>query len=154
VLNLSDIWGNRAGDLVETLLSAGTWRERFAMLDQAFLAKLGPAGQRPEIAWAWQRLRKSHGSVPIQRLADEIGYSRRHFSDRFREAVGVTPKSAARVFRFKRACRLIADERPSLAHVALACGYYDQAHLTREWNALAGCSPRAWVLSELPFLQD
>jgi AraC-like DNA-binding protein len=154
VLNLSDIWGNRAGDLVEMLLAAGTWRQRFAILDGAFVSKLNPANPRPEIAWAWQRLLKSHGSVPIQLLADEVGYSRRHFSDRFRDAIGVTPKSAARVFRFERACRLIRDERPSLAHLAVECGYFDQAHMTREWKALAGCSPRAWIARELPFLQD
>ena len=75
-------------------------------------------------------------------------------SERFREEIGLTPKSAARVFRFERACRLIKDERPRLAQVASACGYYDQAHMTREWNALTGCSPNAWIASELPFLQD
>ncbi len=154
VLNLSDIWGNRAGDLIEMLLAANTWRHRFAILDRAFLSKFNPTSPQPEIAWAWRRLEKTHGSVPVQRLADEIGWSRQHFSDRFRDAIGVTPKSAARVFRFERACRLIMDERPSLAHVAASCGYFDQAHMTREWNALAGCSPRAWIASELPFLQD
>ena len=92
--------------------------------------------------------------MPVQRLAHEIGWSRQHFSDRFRDAIGVTPKSAARVFRFQRACRLIVDERPGLADVAASCGYFDQAHMTREWNVLAGCSPRAWIASELPFLQD
>jgi len=154
VLNLSDIWGNRAGDLIEMLLAANTWHQRFAILDRAFVSKLNPTSPQPEIAWAWRRLRKTHGSVPIERLADEIGWSRRHFSGRFRDAIGVTPKSAARVFRFERACRLIKDERPGLAHVAASCGYFDQAHMTREWNALAGCSPRAWISSELPFLQD
>jgi AraC-like DNA-binding protein len=92
--------------------------------------------------------------VPIQLLAQETGYSRRHFGERFRDAIGVPPKATARVFRFERACRLLADRRPSLARIAIACGYYDQAHLTREWNALAGCSPRAWIARELPFLQD
>jgi AraC-like DNA-binding protein len=92
--------------------------------------------------------------VPIERLADEIGWNRWRLSGRFRDAIGVTPKSAARVFRFECACRLIKDERPGLAHVAASCGYFDQAHMTREWNALAGCSPRAWISSELPFLQD
>jgi transcriptional regulator GlxA family with amidase domain len=124
------------------------------MLDRAFVSKLSPASPRPEIAWAWRRLAKSHGSVRIQLLADEIGYSRRHFGECFREAIGVSPKAAARVFRFERACRLIADNRPSLAHVAIECGYHDQAHLTREWNALAGCSPKVWIARELPFLQD
>jgi transcriptional regulator GlxA family with amidase domain len=62
------------------------------------------------------RLEKTPLSKPVQRLADEIGRSRQHFSDRFRDAIGVTPKSAARVFRFERARRLIAckwnnDER-------------------------------------------
>src|SRR5258708_1155094 len=159
VLNLSDIWGNCPGDLVEILLPPSSWRQRFAILDRVFVSKLNPASPRPEIAWAWQRLRKSHGSVRIQLLADEVGYSRRHFSDSFRDAIGVTPKSAARVFRFERACRFIAcssikDERPSLAHVAAKCGYFDQAHMAREWKALAGCSPRGWIARELPFLQD
>jgi AraC-like DNA-binding protein len=154
VLSLSDIWGNRAQDLMGALLSARTWHERFAVLDRAFASKLNPASPQPEISWAWDRLAKSHGCVPVQQLADEIGYSRRHFSERFRELIGVAPKQAARVFRFERACRLMADHRLGLAHVATECGYYDQAHLTREWYALAGSSPKAWIMRELPFLQD
>jgi AraC-like DNA-binding protein len=154
VLNLSDVWGTGAEELVQALLAADTWQQRFAVLDRAFVSKLNRTSPRAEIAWAWQRLKKTHGSVPIQVLADEIGWSRRHFSERFRNAIGVSPKSAARIFRFERACRLIAEKRPSLADVALAGGYYDQAHFTREWNALAGCSPKAWIARELPFLQD
>jgi len=154
VLNLSDFWGTCAQEVVEALLASSTWRQRFAVLNQAFVSKLKPMSPRPEIAWAWQILEKSHGSVPIQVIADEIGWSRRHFGDRFRDTVGVSPKLAARVFRFERACRLIAERRLSLADVALECGYYDQAHFTREWSALAGCSPKAWIARELPFLQD
>jgi len=154
VLNLSEMWGNRAGDLIEMLLAADTWQQRFAILDRAFVAKLNPSSPQPVISWAWERLAKSHAAVPVQRLADETGYSRRYFSERFRDAIGVAPKLAARVFRFERACRLIADKPLSLAHVAIAGGYYDQAHLTREWHALAACSPKAWIARELPFIQD
>jgi len=154
VVNLSDIWGNCTGELIDILLAADTWRQRFSILDRAFISKLKPTTPRPEIAWAWRRLRTTHGAVPIQRLSDEIGWSRRHFSGCFRDAIGVTPKSAARVFRFQRACRLIKDQRPRLAHVAALCGYFDQAHMTREWTALAGCPPREWIARELPFLQD
>jgi transcriptional regulator GlxA family with amidase domain len=62
----------------------------------------------------------------------------------------------ARVMRFERARRLLVSHaRPALADVAAACGYADQAHLTRDWRALAGQSPRAWLASEhLPFVQD
>ncbi len=154
VVNLSDIWGCRAGDLVESLIEAGTWRRRFAILDRAFMARIKPIASQPELAWAWRKLAQTHGSMPIEQIAREIGWSRWHFSRRFRVEIGVTPKSAARVFRFERACGLIKDQRPSLAHVASACGYYDQAHMTREWNTLAGCSPSAWIASEDTFLQD
>lgn len=154
VVNLSDIWGCRAGDLVDMLLGAETWRQRFAVLDRVFLSSLSPTPQSPAVEWAWRRLASSHGAVSVAALAREIGCSRRHLSECFRDSVGVSPKSAARVFRFERACRMIADTRGSLARVAVACGYYDQAHLTREWHALAGCSPKAWIARELPFLQD
>lgn len=154
VLNLSDIWGSRAEGLVEMLRSANSWHQCFAILDRAFASRIHSTNAQPEISWAWERLAKSHGTVRVQKLTDEIGYSRRHFSERFRDVIGVTPKFAGRVFRFERACRLIADHRLNLAHVAIRCGYYDQAHLTREWFAFAGCSPRTWVARDLPFLQD
>jgi len=153
VVNLSDVWA-RAGELVEMLLAADTWQERFTVLDHAFASKLNSTNPPREVSWAWRRLVKSHGGITVQELADGIGYSRRHFSDRFRETIGVTPKLFARVLRFERACRLIADKEGCLADVAIASGYYDQAHLTREWHALAGCSPRAWIARDLPFLQD
>jgi AraC-like DNA-binding protein len=154
VFDLSDIWGNAAGILVERLRAAATWRARFAILDEMLLRSLVPHETSRELAWAWGQLAQAHGRRSVQGLAREIGWSRRHFTERFRASLGVTPKTAARIFRFERACRLIRDERPKLADLALACGYYDQAHLTREWNALAGCTPRAWIAGQLPFVQD
>jgi AraC-like DNA-binding protein len=154
VVELSDIWGRAGNDLIERLVAAESWPERFRILDLAFLSALRPSSVKPEIAWAWNKLLRTHGTVPVHVLADEIGFSRRHFGERFRRAVGVAPKVAARIFRFERACRLMSEPRASLAGVALACGYYDQAHLTREWHAFAGCSPKEWIARELPFLQD
>jgi AraC-like DNA-binding protein len=154
VVSLSDIWGLRALDLEEQLRVDGTWQQRFTILDYLLVSRLRPVDVQAEISWAWQRLAQVHGAIPVAKLANDAGYSRRHFSERFREAVGVSPKACARVLRFERACRLIADKRANLAHVAAACGYYGQAHLTREWLSLAGCSPGDWIKRELPFLQD
>ncbi len=84
-----------------------------------------------------------------------MGWSRRHLSERFRVELGLAPKVAGRVVRFERARRLLERaDRPGLADLASACGFYDQAHLNREWRELAGCSPTAWLAEELPSVQD
>ena len=59
-----------------------------------------------------------------------------------RAEYGLGPKAMARVLRFETGT-LDAGRSPAaaLADVAAACGYADQAHLTREWHALAGCQP-------------
>jgi AraC-like DNA-binding protein len=60
------------------------------------------------------------------------------------------------VVRFERACTMLErpPPRPGLAEVAAACGYFDQAHMSREWRQLAGCSPTTWMAEELPSVQD
>ena len=95
------------------------------------------------------------GSVEIGELAADVGWSRRHLSEKFKAEVGLSPKVAARVLRFERARHLLSmPTRPGLAAVATACGYYDQAHFTREWSELAGCTPTKWIADELPSMQD
>ena len=69
-----------------------------------------------------------------------------------RAECGLTPRDVRRLARFERARADLG--RAPLAEVAHRCGYADQAHLTREWGALAGCSPTTWLREEFPFLQD
>ena len=154
VIHLSDIWGSAANQLIERLMNARSWQQRFILLDQAFLRALKPISPSSTLAWAWRRLAETHGSLQVHQLARELAISRRHFGELFHAEFGVAPKTAARIFRFERACRLMLDGRSSLANVAFACGFHDQAHMTREWNSLAGCAPGAWIANELPNLQD
>ncbi|MGH3912604.1 MAG: helix-turn-helix domain-containing protein [Pseudonocardiaceae bacterium] len=156
VVDLGALLGPVAGELVERLRSASTWADRFLELD-GVLARV--AGQldapAPELGWAWRRLAASHGRVRVATLAEEIGWSRRHFGERFRREFGLAPKVAGRVMRFEVAKHLLRVlQRPSLAEVAARSGYADQAHLTREWRELAGCTPSTWLAEELPSVQD
>jgi AraC-like DNA-binding protein len=137
------------GELTERLADAPGWRERFGLLDAAFAARL--RRPPPDVLFAWRRLAASHGGVSIAGLADELGWSRRHFGERFREHVGLAPKPAARVLRFRRALTLLErDDGARLAEIAASCGYYDQAHLNRDFRAFAGSAPGDHLGRRLP----
>jgi AraC-like DNA-binding protein len=154
VIELSELWGARAAQLVDRLSNSPSWNTRFAHLDEAFLRALRPHRLSAPAVWAWQQLARHSGCIPVSALARHIGWSRAHLTDRFQAEFGLGPKTAARIFRFERACRALKANPRQLADVAQSCGYYDQAHMTREWQALAGSSPRQWIAQELPFLQD
>jgi AraC-like DNA-binding protein len=152
VVALDDLLGPAARELTERLASTDDWAERFSLVDRALLERLDDAPDPdPAVAWAWDQLERSHGQVPVNVLADEIGWSRRHFGVRFRRQVGLAPKPTSRVLRFRRATDLLASGPVrSIADLAAACGYADHSHLVREFHALAGCTPSQFVADRLP----
>jgi AraC-like DNA-binding protein len=94
----------------------------------------------------------------VRDLAAETGWSDRHLRARFRAEIGLAPKAAARVIRFDRVKRVlhwreVAGEALCLADLAVGCGYFDQAHLDREFAMLAGCSPTRWLAEEFRNIQ-
>jgi len=141
--------------LAERLAALPDWGQR---LDVA-LASVAADGPDPDpaVAWAWRVLRRRGGDVPIGALAAEIGWSRRHFATRFRAEIGLSPKVAARVLRLGQARSLLVNGVPA-GSVAARCGYTDQSHLVREFRALAGCTPSAYVAEldgeQITFVQD
>ncbi|SNY60075.1 AraC family transcriptional regulator [Paractinoplanes atraurantiacus] len=138
-------------EIRERLSAAGSWPERFAVVDGALCRRMGTREVvRPEVAYAWKRLVTGHVSVTA--VAAEVGWSGRHLTDRFRAEVGLRPKEAARVARFDRARRAL---RPGtrFADLASGFGFFDQSHLVREFHALAGCAPSEWLADEFGFVQ-
>ena len=48
----------------------------------------------------------------------------------------------------------LADGDRTLAQIAAEGGYADQAHLTREFRQMAGCTPTQWLAEERRNIQD
>lgn len=133
------------GELAAALTALPTWAERFGLLDDVF-ARWSAAGtpSAVRVRRAWSLLVRSAGAIPVPRLAEEVGWSVRQLENRFREQIGLGPKAAARVLRLQRARRLLAAGR-GLAETAASCGFYDQAHLSGEFKAMTGFTPRQFT---------
>jgi len=138
-------------ELVDRLREARSWSARFELLDDFLLRRLARSvDPSPEIEWSWARLHGSHGRAPIHELADELGWSHRRLIARFRDQIGLAPKTFARVIRFDRAVKqLRAPTTRNLAEIAFDCGYFDQAHLNREFREFAGTTPGAFAAARL-----
>ena len=151
VVDLPGLLGRAGSELELALAEAHGWAERFALLDRALISRMdeGPV-PAPEVTWAWRRLCSTAGQVAVGELAEQVGWSHRHLVARFREQIGLAPKSIARVLRLQRSLVLLERSGDSLAEVALAAGFCDQAHLNREFRALAGCTPTQWLAARLP----
>lgn len=150
VVPVDEVLGPWGRDLVERLGNASTWAERFSLLDTAFATHQPDPSWRwdsPEVAWLKRQLTATGGQARVEPLMDDTGWSRRVVTARFRTQVGVSPKVFARIVRFRRAVALMHGRRKdlTLADVAIRCGYYDQSHLTRDFVALAGCTPSVYL---------
>ncbi len=144
VVDFSDLTGRDGELLVEELALLPDWPSRFAALDRWLLARVALARPvSPDVDWAWRRLVATSGTVPIATLVDELGCSRRHLAVRFREVVGMTPKTFGRMIRFERAVERLRTGNDELGAIALDCGYYDQAHFNRDVRAFSGVTPGA-----------
>ena len=148
-VQLEDILGAEANRLVERLHDAPEWSHRFALLDETLTKRLAdaPPASR-EVLWAWRRLSDARGRVRIRSLADELGWSRRRLAARFRDEIGLSPKTFARVLRFEHAKELLERVGVDWARVAVEAGYYDQSHLVNEFRAITGTTPTRYA-SEL-----
>lgn len=137
--------GSPLGELAAALAALPGWADRFGLLDEV-LTRWREAGtpSSERVARAWSLLVRTGGAIPVPRLAEEVGWSVRHLENRFREQIGLGPKAAARVLRLQRARRLLAQGQ-SAAETAALCGFYDQAHLSGEFKAMTGCTPREFA---------
>ena len=162
------VLGGVCAELREKLECAAGWPERFAVLDEILLRRAGlssaglswaaDAAVAPEVSWAWHELLREGGATRVSELAAGTGWSERHLTSRFRTEIGLAPKAAARVVRFDRARKLLVRKLTAgggylLADLAADCGYFDQAHLAREFRALAGCPPSQWLAEEFRNVQ-
>jgi AraC-like DNA-binding protein len=141
-VGLAELLGRSAVRLSERLASEPSWPGRFALVDQALCRWIDERRRSTgEVQHVWTRLLTSGGTVPVEALAQDVGWSRRRLQMRFRDQIGLPPKTIGRVFRFHHAVRLLLPGNRRAGEVAAACGYWDQAHLNRDFRLLSGSSP-------------
>ncbi len=146
-VSLDTLWGAGADDLRDRLLEAETAEARFRVLERSLLAQAArPLARHPAVAFALKEFGDAAHARTVSEVTGRIGLSQRRFIRVFSEEVGLTPKLFCRVRRFQEALRLIGrGQHVEWAEVALACGYFDQAHFIHDFRAFSGLNPTAYL---------
>ncbi len=153
-VDLRELLGPAVDRLLTQLAETDDWSARLDLAEGLLAARAANAVPvSAEVARSWRRLVESRGAVRIAELAREAGCSHRHLISRFRRQVGIAPKAAARVIRFRAMLAALGAGGSGLAELAYEHGYSDQAHLNRDFRQFAGTTPTAY-LERVNFVQD
>ncbi len=139
-VSLEELWGARAGELLEGAAEALSPEAVFDALETG-LTRMAcrELSREPSVDDVFRRL---HLGESVGELIERTGVSHRTFNERFKEEIGMTPKRAGRLIRFQRAlAEMEAGREVDWADLALSCGYYDQSHWIKDFRAFSGINP-------------
>ena len=108
IIALADALGDGALKLRERLLNTPSLEARFKCVERWLIARLKPRTiVHPAVRWAVDRIAATGGRMPIEDLATQTGFTRKHLGNLFQQQVGLSPKALARVHRFRESLALL-----------------------------------------------
>lgn len=143
VLPVSTLFGGDDAAVEQRVLSASDDAGMVAAAEALLLRVLPqPDPQVERIHAILQTLQQDGGLTHVRDLAERCGMSERTLQQLFADYVGVTPKWVICRYRLHEAAdKLSSGEQIQLSELAHSLGYFDQAHLTRDFQKFVGKSP-------------
>jgi AraC-like DNA-binding protein len=151
---LEDLWGDEAKELGERLATASNHCGQQAIIEAALEHRLQSNTRRSNVAdhaahRAADLIRQSMGQCRIAQLCTRLGIGERRLERAFGRLIGLSPKTYARIMRFDRAMEALREGRDQ-SSIALTCGYFDQAHMLRDFRTFAGVPPSQYRDGPVP----
>lgn len=148
--DLKLVWGRAGRDIEERIQDALSTSVRVELIENELLRLLGQNAPADGITGAAARLIvENGGSVRVENLAAALGINGRRLERRFQQYVGLSPKRFSKIIRFQNFLGAVSSgpER-NILDTALSFGYYDQAHLIREFREFSGKTPAIFFGNE------
>jgi AraC family transcriptional regulator len=82
--------------------------------------------------------------IPVQELAQLLGFSASHFCRAFKCTFGASPRDYVLRRRIEVAQGLMLTTSEPISSIAVRCGMCDQPHFTRSFHRIVGQTPYTW----------
>ena len=141
VVQLGQLGGALEQDLLADAVQEPLLSGKIAAVEKWFGQRLQDCKPDSWLMPLTARIVRLGGQVSIDELAFAAGVSGRQLERRFLSEVGLGPKQLCRILRFQQVLRVVEQDNAGWSAVAVDCGYYDQAHLIRDFREFARQTP-------------
>lgn len=150
IVDLEFVWGRDGREIEEMINEAQTAELRVRIIEDALVSALSRnAASDSIVETASRMIVENAGLVAIDKISDAIGVNGRRLERRFQQNLGLSPKRFSRIIRFQNFLGAVRNESTlSILDTALSFGYYDQAHLIREFREFSGKTPLGFFENE------
>ena len=153
VVDLGGVSSRLERELLRVTSRATSLAEKTAAVERYLIEQLSDSDHDPWLMMTAARIVATSGLVSVDRLASDAGISSRQLERRFLREVGLGPKMLGRIIRFQQVFRAVEQCNSAWAEIAIDCGYYDQAHLIRDFNQFAKQTPRVLFSNQSAFTE-
>jgi AraC-like DNA-binding protein len=154
IVPFKDLFGVSGDMLAEALFNCKSATEKILLIEEFFMKILidNWAPTDNLVTAAIDYIVKKKGMTTISNLADFSGYHARHLERRFVDAVGLSPKRFCGIVRLHTFLKHFKSDSgdKNIAHYGYEAGYYDQAHLIREFKNITGITPSQYIRQANP----
>ncbi|RNB92024.1 helix-turn-helix domain-containing protein [Brevibacillus fluminis] len=140
-LPLTDVMKG-VGSMCDAIAEKETFALRIAFFEQAFLPLLlSPHTSSELVDYCLQQIYRTRGTVTVDQLARDIGFSTRYIRKKFVETLGLSPKQYSRITRFQHTLSSMLTSTAAWSNLATEHGYYDQAHFIKDFKHFSMFTP-------------
>ncbi|NNM24299.1 MAG: helix-turn-helix transcriptional regulator [Flavobacteriaceae bacterium] len=147
VVHAQKVFGDEIMQLRLKLIEASEPEDKIALAEQWLNVQLDEVSFQGEIIQQLvAEIGENADQLNLKELAERSGYSQKQFIHLFKKYVGLTPKQFHRIVRFNEILALMHEQKKvDWAKVATGCGYYDQAHFIKDFQAFSGINPKKYI---------
>ena len=154
VVELGSLSSKLERDLLNAVSKSSALSEQITAVETLLTNCLKATHHSSPLIMLAARIVESAGSISVDRLANDVGISSRQLERRFLREVGIGPKLLGRIIRFQQVFRAVEHCNAAWSAIAVECGYYDQAHLIRDFNQFAEQTPAVLFSHQSPLTES
>jgi AraC-like DNA-binding protein len=144
---ICEVFGSEAASLESEVFAHGEDTEMVAVAERFFAARVPPADPDVDrVGEIVDAIAVDRSITTVEQVTERWRLGKRMLQRLFNDYVGVGPKWVINRYRLHEAIERLAGHPPAdWTQLALELGYFDQAHFIRDFKALVGRTPAAYV---------